>query len=230
MAAAAPAPTHPPGPLTAPPSPRPSQSRRPPQPRSVLAIDVGRRRIGLAGCDGLGICVSPLPALRRGRFPDDLAQLQRLVSERRVRALVVGLPLDAQQQPTEQALHCRRYGERLARALELPLAWVNEYGSSWAAAELHGLQGDRTGALDSAAAALLLQQWLQEGPEAALVGAPGENCGGTPGGAAGQEANRAAEGDREGDPEREPLRAADTTPVLDAAAAQGSALRHSEEV
>jgi putative Holliday junction resolvase len=192
----------------------------------VLAIDVGRRRIGLAGCDGLGICVSPLPALRRGRFPDDLAQLQRLVSERRVRALVVGLPLDAQQQPTEQALHCRRYGERLALALELPLAWVNEYGSSWAAAELHGLQGDRTGALDSAAAALLLQQWLQEGPEAALIGAPGEGRGGTPGGAAGEDANQAAEGD----PERDPPRAAATSPVLDAAVAKGSALRHSEEV
>ena len=178
MAATAPAPANSPGPLTAPPS------RRPPQPRSVLAIDVGRRRIGLAGCDGLGICVSPLPALRRGRFPDDLAQLQRLVSARRVRALVVGLPLDAQQQPTQQALHCRRYGERLARALELPLAWVNEYGSSWAAAELHGLQGDRTGALDSAAAALLLQQWLQEGPEATLIGTAGETAGEGPNGAA----------------------------------------------
>ena len=220
MAAPAPTHAHPPGPLTA------SPSRQPPAPRSALALDVGRRRIGLAGCDGLGICVSPLPALRRGRFPDDLAQLQRLVSQRRVRALVVGLPLDAQQQPTEQALHCRRYGERLARALELPLAWVNEYGSSWAAAELHGLQGDRTGALDSAAAALLLQQWLQEGPEAALVGAPGEGRGGTPGGAAGEDANQAAEGD----PERDPPRAAATSPVLEAAVAKGSALRHSEEV
>ena len=220
MAAAAPAHAHPPGPLTAP------TSRRPPQPRSVLAIDVGRRRIGLAGCDGLGICVSPLPALRRGRFPDDLAQLQRLVSERQVRALVVGLPLDAQQQPTEQALHCRRYGERLARALELPLAWVNEYGSSWAAAELHGLQGDRTGALDSAAAALLLQQWLQEGPEAAMVGA----ASGHPGGAGGEGANRAAEGASEGAAEGDTASDSKRTPVLNTAVAKESALRHSEEV
>ena len=226
MAAAAPAPTHPPGPLTAPPSPRPPLTRRPPQPRSVLAIDVGRRRIGLAGCDGLGICVSPLPALRRGRFPDDLAHLQRLVSERRVRALVVGLPLDAQQQPTEQALHCRRYGERLARALELPLAWVNEYGSSWAAAELHGLQGDRTGALDSAAAALLLQQWLQEGPEAAMVGA----ASGHPGEAPGEGANRAPEGASEGPAEGDTASDSKRTPVLNTAVAKESALRHSEEV
>ena len=138
-------------------------------PRSVLALDVGRKRIGLAGCDPLGLTVTPLRALRRGRYPADLEQLRELVSQRRVTTLVVGLPLDAQQQPTEQAAHCRRYGERLARHLQLPLALVNEYASSWSAAERFGLHGDRSGALDSAAAALLLEQWLQEGPEPAPV-------------------------------------------------------------
>ncbi|MEY4297820.1 MAG: Holliday junction resolvase RuvX [Cyanobacteriota bacterium] len=140
-----------------------------PRARSVLALDVGRRRIGLAGCDPLGLTVTPLPALRRGRFPADLAQLAPLLAQRRVAALVVGLPLDAAMQPTEQAEHCRRYGERLARQLQLPLAYVNEHTSSWAAAERHGLHGDRSGALDSAAAALLLEQWLAEGPEPAPV-------------------------------------------------------------
>lgn len=134
-----------------------------------MALDVGRKRIGLAGCDPLGLTVTPLPALRRGRYSADLSQLRELVQRRMVKALVVGLPLDAQQQPTEQALHCRRYGERLARHLELPLALVNEYASSWEAGERHGLHGDRSGALDSAAAALLLEQWLEEGPEPAPV-------------------------------------------------------------
>lgn len=140
-----------------------------PAPRSVLALDVGRRRIGLAGCDPLGLTVTPLPALRRGRFPADLAVLEPLVQQRRIRALVVGLPLDRSQRPTEQASHCRRYGERLARHLDLPIAWVNEHASSWEAGERHGLHGDRSGALDSAAAALLLDQWLLEGPEPAPV-------------------------------------------------------------
>ena len=138
----------------------------PPQPRSVLALDVGRRRIGLAGCDPLGLSVIRLPALlRRRRLDNDLELLGPLLQHRRVAALVVGLPLDAQQRPTPQALHCRRYGEALARAVALPLAWVNEYGSSWEAGERHGLHGDRSGELDSAAAALLLEQWLLEGPE-----------------------------------------------------------------
>jgi len=143
-------------------------ARRRPRARSVLALDVGRRRIGLAGCDPLGLTVTPLPALARGRFPADLERLEPLVRQRRVAALVVGLPLDAAGEPTPQAGHCRRYGERLASALALPLAWVNEHASSWAAAERHGLQGDRSGALDSAAAALLLEQWLAEGPEPLL--------------------------------------------------------------
>ena len=137
--------------------------------RSALALDVGRRRVGLAGCDPLGITVTPLGALARGKFAVDLERLKPLVKQRRVRALVVGLPLDRDGKPTEQAAHCRRYGERMARSLELPLAWVNEHASTWAAGEQRGLHGDRSGALDSAAAALLLEQWLAEGPEAVLL-------------------------------------------------------------
>ena len=109
--------------------------------------------------------MTPLPALHRGRFQQDLEQLKPLVQQRRCLALVVGLPLDRDGAFTPQAEHCRRYGERLGQSLSLPVAWVNEHSSSWAAAEQHGLQDDRSGRLDSAAAALLLQQWLQDGPE-----------------------------------------------------------------
>ena len=142
----------------------------PPRPRSVLALDVGRRRVGLAGCDPLGVTVTPLPALARGEFRADLERVLALVRQRRVEALVVGLPLDATQRPTPQGIHCRRYGLRLARALQalgqpISLAWVDEHASSWEAGERFGLHGDRSGRLDSAAAVLLLEQWLREGPE-----------------------------------------------------------------
>jgi putative Holliday junction resolvase len=141
-----------------------------PRPRSALGLDVGRRRIGLAGCDPLGLTVTPLPALARTDLQQDLASLLPLVLQRRVELLVVGLPLDAAQQATSQSVHCRRYGLRLQAALaavghDLPIAWVDEHASSWAAAEQGGLHGDRSGRLDSAAAALLLEQWLRDGPE-----------------------------------------------------------------
>ena len=131
---------------------------------------MGHRRIGLAGCDPLGLTVTPLPALARAAFKADLNLLIPLLERRRVQLLVVGLPLDSAGRPTPQALHCRRYGLQLSIATQLPLVWVNEHSSSWAAAEQRGLQGDRTGALDSAAAALLLEQWLEEGPEPGPTG------------------------------------------------------------
>ena len=79
--------------------------------------------------------------------------------------LIIGLPLDESCKITVQATHCQKYGRKIAKELDLPLAWVNEHSSSWAAGERHQLHGDRSGRLDSAAAALLLEQWLVEGPE-----------------------------------------------------------------
>jgi len=144
----------------------------------MLSLDVGRRRIGLAGCDPLGLTVSSLPALHRGSYAQNLQHLRNLCLQRNVQGLVVGLPLDDQGQRTDQAHHCHRYGQRIARDLGLPLAFVNEHSSSWAAAERHGLQGDRSGRLDSAAAALLLEQWLAEGPDVEPVNATPDERGG----------------------------------------------------
>ncbi len=154
-----------------PPATPPPPPTAPSPPCSALALDVGRRRIGLAGCDPLGLTVTPLPALARGAFADDLAVLLPLLRSRRVQVLVVGLPLDASQRPTPQARHCRRYGDQLARSLAqaglpLPVIWVNEHASTWEAGERFRLHGDRSGRLDSAAAALLLEQWLREAPAA----------------------------------------------------------------
>lgn len=137
----------------------------PPRPRSVLAVDVGRRRVGLAGCDPLGISVRPLQSLQRKDFATDVARLRPLCQARGVAALVVGLPLLPSGEEGSQCRQCRRYGLALARALTLPLAWVDERYTSWAAGETTGLRADGSGRLDSAAAALILSQWLAEGPE-----------------------------------------------------------------
>jgi putative Holliday junction resolvase len=154
-----------------------------PRPRSALALDLGRRRIGLAGCDALGLTVTPLPPLRHEGLPLTASRLLVVARERRAQALVIGLPLDADQRTTRQAERCRRLGLRLARSLAaaglpLPLAWVNEHASTWSAAERHGLHGDRSGRLDSAAAAILLEQWLREGPEPEPVPAANDGSGG----------------------------------------------------
>ena len=136
-----------------------------PIPKSILSIDVGTKRVGIAGCDPLGITVTSLPAFHRKTFFEDLKILKGHCSNRNVKGLVIGIPFDQDGNLTKQAKLCRSYGTRIAQELDLPVAWVNEHSSTWEAKLRLKLSDDRTGKIDSEAAALLLEQWLLEGPE-----------------------------------------------------------------
>ena len=127
-----------------------------PKPRSILSLDVGHKRIGLAGCDPLGVTISRLPAIHRASFHEDLKQFKDVCHRRKVEGLLIGLPLNEKGALTKQAKYCQRYGKRLAISLELPMALINEHSSSWAAKELYKMHNNRTGELDSAVAGLLL--------------------------------------------------------------------------
>ncbi len=136
-----------------------------PEPKSIISIDIGKKRIGLAGCDPLGLTVTRLQPILRKSFSKDIEILKALCQKRTVEGLVIGLPLDLKGNRTPQSDQCEKYGNKIVKVLKLPVAWVNEQCSTWTAGEEFNLHSDRTGQLDSAAAALLLEQWLLEGPE-----------------------------------------------------------------
>ena len=136
-----------------------------PKPCSVLSLDIGNKRIGIAGCDPLGISIIHLPAIFRKSFEEDLIQFKKICSNRKVEGLVIGNPLDMHGKETNQSIRCKKYGVKLAKCLKLPLAFINEHCSTIEAKEKFSLKNDKTGKIDSAAAAILLQQWLIEGPD-----------------------------------------------------------------
>ena len=136
-----------------------------PKPFSVLSLDIGDKRIGLAGCDPLGISITHLPAIFRDSFEQDLKIFRKICCERKVKGLIVGNPLDMSGKETNQSIRCKQYGVKLAKYLKLPLAFINEHCSTVEAKEKFSLKNDKTGKIDSAAAAILLQQWLIEGPD-----------------------------------------------------------------
>ena len=136
----------------------------PPKPCSVLSLDIGNKRIGVAGCDPLGISITHLPAIFRNSFEKDLKEFTKICLERKVEGLIVGNPLDVLGKETNQSILCKKYGFKLAKSLNLPLAFINEHCSTYEAKERFSLKRDKTGKIDSAAAAILLQQWLMEGP------------------------------------------------------------------
>ena len=135
-----------------------------PRPCSVLSLDIGNKRIGIAGCDPLGISIIHLPAIFRKSFDEDLVEFRKICCERKVKGLVIGNPLDMMGKETNQSIKCKKYGIRLRSVLKLPVVFINEHCTTLEAKEKFSLKNDRSGKIDSAAAAILLQQWLIEGP------------------------------------------------------------------
>ena len=133
---------------------------------AVLALDVGKRRVGVAGCDGTGLIATGLATYKRHRnsFEADLDFLRGIILERAVDTLVVGLPYAMDGEVGPQANQTQRYADRLGKALGLPIIYVDERLSSVEAEELLRAEGvplsENKGLIDRKAAAIILQRWL----------------------------------------------------------------------
>ncbi|HEY9617708.1 MAG TPA: Holliday junction resolvase RuvX [Microcoleaceae cyanobacterium] len=133
---------------------------------SALGLDVGKKRIGVAGCDGTGLIATGLTTIEYRSFQQVLNQLQAIVLERQVQTLVVGLPYSMDGSLGYQARHVQKFATGIAKALNLPLEYVDERLTSFQAEQL--LQAQRLsprehkGLIDRKAAAIILQQWLDE--------------------------------------------------------------------
>jgi len=135
-------------------------------PISALGLDVGRKRIGVAGCDGTGLIATGLTTIERTNYAADLAQLEAIAQERRAEILIVGLPYTMQGELGAQARQVQKFTNRLAKTLGLPVEYMDERLSSHEAEQLLVQEGRslqyNKGLIDRKAAALILQRWLDE--------------------------------------------------------------------
>ncbi len=131
---------------------------------SALGLDVGKKRIGVAGCDRTGLIATGIMTLERRSFVEDVAELKRLVRERGVEVLVVGLPYTMNGELGFQAKQVQKFAERISQALVLPVEYVDERLTSYVAEQMLILEGRSPsrdkGLIDRKAAAIILQQWL----------------------------------------------------------------------
>jgi putative holliday junction resolvase len=130
----------------------------------ILALDVGRKRIGLAVSDELGITAQGLETLQRTRIRADLEKLKEIAREWKVRCLLVGRPLHMSGSESRQSDYTREFAERLGHFLELPVVFLDERLTSVEAERLMrdagASLGERKNAVDRLAAMLLLQSYL----------------------------------------------------------------------
>lgn len=130
---------------------------------AVIGLDHGARRIGVAVGDTDAGLAFARPAIRTRSLSDAVAAVASLAERERAATVVVGLPLNMDGTAGAQARAVREFAAALA-ALGLAVVLEDERLSSWAAdreLEASGRRPSRaSGERDSAAARLILQQYL----------------------------------------------------------------------
>ncbi len=130
----------------------------------ILALDVGKKRIGLAVSDGLNVLAVGLDTLHRTRIREDLHKLQQIVTAHEVKLLLVGRPLHMSGSESRQSEYTREFAQRLGEYVELPVEFWDERLTSAEAERLMRDAGasldQRRKAVDQMSAVLLLESYL----------------------------------------------------------------------
>ncbi len=136
----------------------------------VVALDLGTRRIGVAVSDAGGIMATPYSTIERsGDVSADRARVADIVSEVGAGLVLVGLPLSMDGRKGPAARAALEEAEALRQVLDVPVEPHDERLTSVSAnrsLDEAGVTGRRrrrareAGAVDQAAAAVLLQSWL----------------------------------------------------------------------
>jgi putative Holliday junction resolvase len=141
----------------------------PDRPTTVLALDFGLRRIGIASGDTLTRSARPRGAIGNGSGGPDWAALRRVLDDLRPARIVVGEPYNADGSASLLTEYARRYAAELQQHSALPVDLVDERWSSQdaeerlRAARASGLKTRRVTAedVDAAAAAVILERWFE---------------------------------------------------------------------
>jgi putative Holliday junction resolvase len=130
----------------------------------ILALDVGRKRIGLALSDPLGITAQGLPTFERTNLRADLDALASLAAARDVRQFLVGHPLHMSGRESRQSGYVREFAARLAERTGIPVALRDERLTTVEAQRVLRESGvsleKRKRAVDKLAAVILLEGYL----------------------------------------------------------------------
>ncbi len=130
----------------------------------ILALDHGTVRIGAAISDELGMLAHPLEFLPATPFNDFLERLKTLIREREVALILVGMPrnMDGSHGPAAQKV--QEFVHVLRETIAIPVRTWDERLTSVQAhrllAESGARERERRGRVDSSAAAVLLQSYL----------------------------------------------------------------------
>jgi len=152
--------------------------------KTILSVDYGRARIGLAIATAEAKLARPLTTIERVNRNEDMRRLRELARDHDVRQIIVGLPLNLDGTYGEMADEAERFAQRARKQIGVPVEMVDERLTSWEAERLleeefgrkyhdesdkkRKVAADKP-TVDSVAAAVILREYLArlEAPERA---------------------------------------------------------------
>lgn len=129
---------------------------------SILALDVGAARIGLALASVAARFPSPAGAVTNDSLAID--NLRAVCMSNHVLRIVIGLPRGMSGQDTEQTAYVRDFAKKIVQELDVPISWQDEAVTSvQAEAELRERNKPYSkGDIDALAATYILEDFLRE--------------------------------------------------------------------
>lgn len=129
----------------------------------VLAIDFGLKRIGVAvGSPDTGLAFTREVLLNDERL---FKHLERLIQEDHIELVLIGMPYKRDTEPGDITQELERFAQELQKRFSLPMEYFDErYTTKMAQEKLNDLQlkkSQRQEPIDSLAAQILLQEWLE---------------------------------------------------------------------
>lgn len=127
----------------------------------LMGLDLGEKTIGIAVGDPGHMIATPVTTIRRTKFTVDAQQLLKVIDDRQVGGLVIGLPLNMDGSEGPRCQSVRQFANNLAKLRDLPMAFWDERLSTVAvtrdmiSADLS--RGKRAKIVDESAAAFILQ-------------------------------------------------------------------------
>lgn len=130
----------------------------------ALALDIGEARVGIAVSDATGTLAMPVKVLPAQEVLGNARSFRYIIGDYEPDVLVCGRPETLAGEDGPQAQRVVEAAEKIARATGLPLEFIDERLSSREAKRILREQGlserEMRGKVDSVAASLFLQTWL----------------------------------------------------------------------
>ena len=142
----------------------PDSSSNHQSPHPALGIDHGDARIGIAATDDFGILAHPVETIDRAKT-DAIERIVQLAGLRKIRTLVIGLPLRMDGGEGASSIKVRKFGKELrGRLPDIPVIFIDEtLTTSSASAKLREAGKNakkQKGIIDQAAAVEILNLWM----------------------------------------------------------------------